>query len=89
MVMGTAASRDGMDLETAADILYAIGSPETYQFLVVDRGWSASRFERWYGETLALLLLDPVSPGTSVGETTGSRRAEGGEAAKRGASEDG
>jgi hypothetical protein len=35
-----------MDLETAADIMYAVGSPETYRLLVVDRGWSGSRFER-------------------------------------------
>jgi hypothetical protein len=36
------------------------GSPETYRLLVTDRGWSGSRFEPWYGETLALLLLSPV-----------------------------
>jgi hypothetical protein len=52
-----------MGFETAADILYALGSPETYRLLVVDRGWSASRFEHWYGETLACLLLDRVRPG--------------------------
>jgi AcrR family transcriptional regulator len=42
---------------TAADVLFAIGSPETYTLLVVDRGWSADRFERWYAETLARLLM--------------------------------
>jgi hypothetical protein len=35
----------------------SIGSPETYRLLVIDRGWSRSRFERWYGDTLGLLLL--------------------------------
>jgi len=44
----------------AAAILYAIGSPETYRLLVVDRGWSGARFERWYGETLERLLLGPA-----------------------------
>jgi len=62
IVVGATGLRDGMDLETAADILYAVGSPETYRLLVVDRGWSGSRFERWYGETLERLLFDPVSP---------------------------
>ena len=60
IVVGSASLREGMDLETAADILYAVGSPETYRLLVVDRGWSSSRFERWYGETLERLLLAPV-----------------------------
>jgi len=62
IVVGGTGLRDGLDLEAAADILYAIGSPETYRLLVVDRGWSGSRFERWYGETLECLLLAPASP---------------------------
>ena len=49
--------REGLTKRTAADILFAIGSPETYRSLVVDRGWSADRFERWYSDTLARLLL--------------------------------
>jgi AcrR family transcriptional regulator len=57
IVVGEAGLRGGMDLRTAADILYALGSPETYRALVVDRGWSSARFERWYEETLARLLL--------------------------------
>ena len=44
----------------AAAVLYAVGSPETYRLLVVDRGWSGDRFEHWYGETLERLFLDPV-----------------------------
>ncbi len=49
--------RRGLTLETAADVFFAIGSPETYRLLVIDRGWSADRFERWYSDTLARLLL--------------------------------
>jgi len=60
MVLGAAGLRQGMDLKTAADVLYAIGSPETYRLLVVDRAWSGPRFERWYGETLERLLLEPA-----------------------------
>ncbi len=47
------------DIDTAADVLYAIGSPETYRLLVVDRGWSTERFERWYGDTITRLILAP------------------------------
>jgi AcrR family transcriptional regulator len=60
IVAGPSGLRAGLDLDAAADILYTIGSPETYRLLVVDRGWSGDRFERWYGETLDLLLLDPI-----------------------------
>jgi AcrR family transcriptional regulator len=59
IVVGATDLRAGLDLETAADILYAIGSPETYRLLVVDRGWSAARFELWYGDALERLLLEP------------------------------
>jgi AcrR family transcriptional regulator len=62
IAVGAADLREGVDLETAAEILFAIGSSEIYRLLVVDRGWSGSRFEHWYGDALARLLLDPVSP---------------------------
>jgi AcrR family transcriptional regulator len=42
----------------AADVLYAIGSPETYRAFVVDRGWSPARFERWYAQAIERLLLE-------------------------------
>jgi len=62
IVVGATGLREGVDLETAAAILYAIGSPEIYRLLVVDRGWSGARFERWYGETLERLLFDAAGP---------------------------
>ena len=64
IVVGAADLRTNLDLETAADILFAIGSPEVYQLLVVDRGWSGTRFEAWYGDALERLLFDPISPAT-------------------------
>lgn len=60
IVIGDTRLGEGIDLETAADILYALGSPETYRLLVVDRGWSGDRFEAWYGATLERLLLGPA-----------------------------
>lgn len=48
--------RDGLTLRAATDQVFAIGSPETYRLLVVDRGWSPDRFERWYADTLERLL---------------------------------
>jgi AcrR family transcriptional regulator len=50
--------RRGLPVAAATDILFAVGSPETYRLLVVDRGWSADRFERWYADALARLLLE-------------------------------
>jgi AcrR family transcriptional regulator len=49
--------RDGLTGESAADVLFAVGSPEVYRMLVADRGWSAARFERWYADTLERFLL--------------------------------
>ncbi|HEX5148240.1 MAG TPA: helix-turn-helix domain-containing protein [Candidatus Limnocylindrales bacterium] len=59
LVAGTAGLRAGLTLGVAADVLYAIGSPETYGLLVVERGWSGARFERWYAETIERLLFAP------------------------------
>lgn len=49
--------RAELTTKAAADIVFAIGSPEMFRLLVVDRGWSADRFERWYADTLIQLLL--------------------------------
>jgi AcrR family transcriptional regulator len=57
IVTDRAPLRRGLSRATAGDILYAIGSPEIYRSLVVDRGWSPDRFERWYADTLSRLLL--------------------------------
>src|SRR3989442_4241409 len=51
------ALRRGLSVEVAATTLFAIGSPETYRLLTVDRGWSPDRFDSWYFDTLSLLWL--------------------------------
>lgn len=51
------ALRPGLSTTQAADTLFALGSPEVYRLLTVDRGWSPGRYQRWFGDTLAALLL--------------------------------
>jgi hypothetical protein len=41
----------------AADIIHALASPEVYGLLVLDRGWSGERYERWIAGTLRQQLL--------------------------------
>jgi AcrR family transcriptional regulator len=41
----------------AADVIHALVSPEVYLLLVVDRGWSADRYESWLTTTLVAQLL--------------------------------
>ena len=51
------ALQPGLSLDDAADITYAIASPDTYRALVMHRGWSWKRAENWVGTTLCTLLL--------------------------------
>jgi AcrR family transcriptional regulator len=51
------ALRAGMTARDGGDIVHALASPELYRLLVVDRGWSAERYERWLAGTLADQLL--------------------------------
>ena len=54
--------RDGLDLETATDIVVVLFSPETYQGLL-GRGWSHERCTEFFREVLGDRLLGPpVSP---------------------------
>jgi AcrR family transcriptional regulator len=41
----------------AADVMFALLSPELYLILVRDRGWPAERWERWAHELLSAQLL--------------------------------
>jgi AcrR family transcriptional regulator len=51
------ALRPGVRARDAGDIIHALASPELYQLLVVDRGWSPERYERWLAEALTTQLL--------------------------------
>lgn len=57
LVAGPDGLRHGLALDEAADVLYALGSPETWRQLVVERGWSPARFEAWYAEAIERLLM--------------------------------
>jgi AcrR family transcriptional regulator len=46
----------GLDKSEAADIVYALLSPDVYRILTVERGWPADRYERWIARSLSALL---------------------------------
>ena len=48
--------RADLDRRAAAEILWALTSRDFYRMLVVERGWSAKRYETWLGE----LMIDAV-----------------------------
>jgi TetR/AcrR family transcriptional regulator, regulator of autoinduction and epiphytic fitness len=50
------ALRPGIRARDAADIIHALASPEVYGLLVIDRGWSGERYERW----LSAILIDEL-----------------------------
>jgi len=61
LAVGETPVAEGIDFATAVDIVYVLGSPETYRLLVIDRGWSGDQFEAWYGEMLERLVGLPAS----------------------------
>ena len=54
------ALRPGWRERDAADLIHALVSPEVYRLLVVDRDWTAERYERWLTQTLVDQLLPPA-----------------------------
>ena len=49
--------RAGLSGRQAVDLVWALAGPQTYEQLVLDRGWGPQRFEAWLGEALAGLVL--------------------------------
>jgi AcrR family transcriptional regulator len=45
-------ARPGVSAEHAADVLFALISPELYLLLVRDRGWTPQQWEQWAYDTL-------------------------------------
>jgi AcrR family transcriptional regulator len=53
------ALQPGMRERDAADIIHALMSPELYRLLVIDRGWTPARYDKWLTSTLVERLLGP------------------------------
>ena len=51
------ALRRGLDVTRAADILWTLNHPNLWQLLVVERGWTPDRFEKWFADTACAQLL--------------------------------
>jgi AcrR family transcriptional regulator len=57
-VIGTGAVRSDLTLDEVADVIWTMNSAEYYAMLVLDRGWSAQRFEAWLYDAWCRLLLE-------------------------------
>jgi AcrR family transcriptional regulator len=47
VLAGAGHLRAGLDVDTAADVTYALLNEEVFQLLTVDCGWSLDRFRQW------------------------------------------
>jgi len=47
----------GLDVERAADVLWTINHPNTWQLLAGERGWTPDEYERWAGDAARAQLL--------------------------------
>jgi AcrR family transcriptional regulator len=47
----------GLDVTRAADILWTLNHPDTWQLLVRERGWTPEQWEQWFGDTAVSQLL--------------------------------
>lgn len=50
---------DGLDLDDAAALIWAVGHPQVYRTLVEERGWSPERYRRWVEATLGAAIARP------------------------------
>lgn len=51
----------GLDVEAAADILWALNHPTVYSLLAGERGWPPERYERWLADLLCAHLLSKAA----------------------------
>lgn len=49
--------RKGLNERQAGEIVWAMTSPELFNLLIADRGWSKDQYVRWLGDALIRLLL--------------------------------
>jgi AcrR family transcriptional regulator len=55
--------RRGLEVAEAADIVWTLCSLAVHDLLVVDRGWSADKYEAWLADALVTQLLGPQTAG--------------------------
>jgi AcrR family transcriptional regulator len=48
--------KPGLSARDAADLVHVLMSPEVYRLFVIDRGWTAERYEKWLATTLTQQL---------------------------------
>jgi AcrR family transcriptional regulator len=58
-VTASSGLRDGVDLDTAVDVVWTLTSPEVWQLLVDGRGWSVDRYGGWLSTAVADAVLPP------------------------------
>jgi AcrR family transcriptional regulator len=63
-----------LDKTEAADIVYALLSPEVHRILTVERDWPADRYERWIARSLSTLLPTGRRPPANPVSKSGRRR---------------
>jgi AcrR family transcriptional regulator len=51
---------DGLDQQSASDILWVLNDPGLYQLLVTQRRWTQRRFCTWLTTTMQTQLLEPL-----------------------------
>lgn len=49
--------REGLDAQTAADLMWVLNDPGLYHLLVNRRGWTPARYEAWLGRAMQEQLL--------------------------------
>ena len=58
-----------LDTSEAADIVYALLSPDVHRILTLERGWPADRYQQWIARSLSTLLRTdqpPASPDSKL-----------------------
>jgi AcrR family transcriptional regulator len=59
---------EGLTEAEAADVIYALFSPEVYRIFVVERGWQPERYGQWLSKALREALLPQSSRDVSSGD---------------------
>ncbi|MEO5842188.1 MAG: TetR/AcrR family transcriptional regulator [Acidimicrobiales bacterium] len=54
--------RPDITVESVAEIMWTYSSPELYELLVINRGWSVERFGTFVGDALQAAIIDPNNP---------------------------